>query len=63
MGCRARAYAASGNYLEEEPFCIYEPQMQQAKATGNRCLPVTDVARDRAERNASVLTQPVSDGE
>jgi len=24
-GCRARAYALSGNYLDEEPFCVYEP--------------------------------------
>ena len=26
MGCRARAYGVSGNYLAEEPFCIYEPR-------------------------------------
>ena len=25
MGCRARAFAASGDFLAEEPFCIYEP--------------------------------------
>jgi len=25
MGCRARAYAASGDFLAEEPFCVYEP--------------------------------------
>ncbi len=25
MGCRARAYAATGNFLAEEPFCVYEP--------------------------------------
>lgn len=24
-GCRARAYAATGNYLAEEPFCTYVP--------------------------------------
>ncbi len=24
-GCRARAYAATGDYLAEEPFCAYEP--------------------------------------
>ena len=24
-GCRARAYEATGNYLAEEPLCIYEP--------------------------------------
>jgi radical SAM protein with 4Fe4S-binding SPASM domain len=25
MGCRARAYAYSGNYLASEPYCVYEP--------------------------------------
>ena len=25
MGCRARAYAATGDFLAEEPFCVYEP--------------------------------------
>lgn len=24
-GCRARAYAATGNYMAEEPFCGYQP--------------------------------------
>ena len=24
-GCRARAYAATGDYLEEEPDCAYQP--------------------------------------
>jgi len=24
-GCRARAYAATGNYMSEEPFCAYVP--------------------------------------
>jgi heme b synthase len=24
-GCRARAYAASGDYLEQEPLCAYDP--------------------------------------
>lgn len=28
MGCRARAYGVTGNYLAEEPFCIYEPKKQ-----------------------------------
>lgn len=31
MGCRARAYAATGDYLDEEPFCVYEPRMADAK--------------------------------
>jgi radical SAM protein with 4Fe4S-binding SPASM domain len=26
MGCRARAFASTGNMLDEEPFCVYEPR-------------------------------------
>ena len=26
MGCRARAFAATGDFLDEEPFCVYEPR-------------------------------------
>ncbi|MEJ5369925.1 MAG: radical SAM protein [Bryobacteraceae bacterium] len=26
MGCRARAYGFTGDYHDEEPFCIYEPR-------------------------------------
>jgi radical SAM protein with 4Fe4S-binding SPASM domain len=25
MGCRARAFAATGDFLAEEPFCVYTP--------------------------------------
>jgi radical SAM protein with 4Fe4S-binding SPASM domain len=25
-GCRARAYAATGSFLAEEPFCSYQPE-------------------------------------
>lgn len=28
MGCRARAYAYTGNYLAPEPYCIYEPKQR-----------------------------------
>jgi radical SAM protein with 4Fe4S-binding SPASM domain len=31
MGCRARAYAATGNYLDEEPFCVHQPQAKGLK--------------------------------
>ena len=27
-GCRARAYEATGDYLEAEPYCIYQPAAQ-----------------------------------
>lgn len=26
MGCRARAFGITGDYMDEEPFCIYEPR-------------------------------------
>ncbi len=33
-GCRARAYEATGDYLAEEPYCVYEPKLADpAKAT------------------------------
>jgi radical SAM protein with 4Fe4S-binding SPASM domain len=31
MGCRARAFAASGDYLAEEPFCVYQPHTKSLK--------------------------------
>ncbi|MFH1651154.1 MAG: radical SAM protein [Chloroflexota bacterium] len=31
-GCRARAYEATGDYLAEEPYCIYEPRARAAAA-------------------------------
>jgi radical SAM protein with 4Fe4S-binding SPASM domain len=31
MGCRARAFAATGDFLDEEPFCIYQPKMTGSK--------------------------------
>ena len=31
MGCRARAYAATGDFLAEEPFCVYEPKSAALK--------------------------------
>jgi AdoMet-dependent heme synthase len=35
MGCRARAFAKTGDFMAEEPFCMYEPHSKpaQRKAT------------------------------
>lgn len=30
-GCRARAYVKYDNYLEEEPYCTYEPKLKHAR--------------------------------
>jgi AdoMet-dependent heme synthase len=32
-GCRARAYAATGSFLAEEPFCLYRPDLDASTAT------------------------------
>ena len=32
MGCRARAYAATGDFMDEEPFCVYQPRTQSLRA-------------------------------
>ena len=28
-GCRARAYGTTGNYLDEEPYCVYQPKKKR----------------------------------
>lgn len=33
-GCRARAYAVTGDYLAEEPYCIYQPTYATASSSG-----------------------------
>jgi radical SAM protein with 4Fe4S-binding SPASM domain len=33
MGCRARAFAASGDFMQEEPFCVYEPRSAKTEQT------------------------------
>jgi heme b synthase len=33
MGCRARAYGYTGNYLDPEPYCVYEPKAPMYRKT------------------------------
>ncbi|MBI4166002.1 MAG: radical SAM protein [Acidobacteria bacterium] len=40
MGCRARAFAASGDFMDEEPFCVYQPKTANPKDEGVRHVPV-----------------------
>jgi radical SAM protein with 4Fe4S-binding SPASM domain len=35
-GCRARALAATGDYLNEEPYCAYMPHALGRNAEGGR---------------------------
>lgn len=30
-GCRARAYEATGDYLKEEPYCVYQPSLAHTR--------------------------------
>jgi radical SAM protein with 4Fe4S-binding SPASM domain len=39
MGCRARAFAATGNYMDEEPFCVYQPQAKGLKKEKEKDTP------------------------
>ena len=32
MGCRARAYGQVGDYMAEEPFCVYEPKRMRMES-------------------------------
>ena len=32
-GCRARAYSLTGNYLAEEPYCVYQPRTRAEAST------------------------------
>ncbi|HXZ43701.1 MAG TPA: TIGR04053 family radical SAM/SPASM domain-containing protein [archaeon] len=50
-GCRARALGATGNYLEEEPFCTYQPTSRTARELANveRLLAQTAPHESRTE--------------
>jgi heme b synthase len=34
-GCRARAFAATGDYLDEEPYCVYQPGSTDRSVSGS----------------------------
>ena len=53
VGCRARAYAANGNYMAEEPFCVYEPK---ALATKSSCPVYGKIERRGSDPRRSVVT-------
>ena len=42
MGWRARAFAATGDYMSEEPFCVYQPKMTDCRDKKEQ-TPVTTV--------------------
>lgn len=38
LGCRARAFADTGDYLAEEPFCVYQPRRSRPAVSSKRPL-------------------------
>jgi heme b synthase len=36
-GCRARAFGETGDYLQEEPYCVYAPRSARAGTAGPPC--------------------------
>ena len=42
MGCRARAFAATGDFLDEEPFCVYQPRTAPAVVGLNGVRPTSE---------------------
>src|SRR6266542_1893305 len=44
-GCRARAYAATGSFLAEEPFCSYRPDLAEARRPPVHTLRFLNVAQ------------------
>lgn len=53
-GCRARAYAFSGNYLDEDPWCKYEPKGGEKILSKNKTMNIdslkwTEEAEKRME--------------
>lgn len=49
-GCRARAYASSGDYMDEDNWCLYEP----VEANGNTPLPVPSFDFESSEAEKTV---------
>ncbi len=59
-GCRARAYAITGDYLQEEPFCTYQPKAKGADELDEldkRILSVIQVDLPVAPRPYDVLAE------
>lgn len=56
-GCRARAYSQTGNYLDEEPYCIYLPK--EAKSKGAACMDDVDkLILNRIQKDFPILARP-----
>jgi len=58
-GCRARAYAATGSFLAEEPFCTYRPDLDVHRGSP-LVLPMSVVGAPGHGRPVAAITQEKS---
>ena len=62
-GCRARASAANGNLMGEDPWCVYEPKGDEKKAATQPAAPAWDPeARERLEKIPAFLRPMIKKG-
>lgn len=62
-GCRARAYAATGDYLAEDPWCSFQPRARVTPAPPSPPrVPWSEEARRRMERAPAFIRDRVAQG-
>lgn len=61
-GCRARAYALTGDYLAEDPYCLSLPRAQLTGPAANAEVPWSQEARQRMERAPAFIRERVAQG-
>jgi heme b synthase len=63
-GCRARAYAATGSFLAEEPFCTYQPELDAAgsksEVRGRRLEAGAEHAQAQGQHGRVIPIHPVA---
>ncbi|HLI63805.1 MAG TPA: radical SAM protein [Terriglobales bacterium] len=56
MGCRARAYAATGDFMAEEPYCVYEPGTSNKMVREAAAAKVAEAVPSKAANEAPAET-------
>lgn len=62
VGCRARAFALSGNLLGEDPWCTYQPDGRYTRLCAPKTPVWTSAARARIEKIPSFVRERVRQG-
>jgi radical SAM protein with 4Fe4S-binding SPASM domain len=62
-GCRARAFAANGSLMGEDPWCVYKPKGDEKKKAPPLTIPCWSVeAQERLEKIPSFLRPMIKKG-